>query len=388
MLNRQFVKLAGAGALLFSGAFAGSYLRDSLSPVGLIASPALASVSKSAVTSRRSADRTKPETEVTEVVHDISPAVVTVGAVKRQLVAQQAGDIFFPSIRYSEMQNRIPYMGSGFLVDKDGYVVTNFHVIEDSESLFVTFPDGREMPATLVDADKFIDIALLKVDAKGQDLPAPLEWADSANMQIGEMVMAFGNPFGNLIEDSQPTVTVGYTSALHRNFRPDVDHQRIYQDMIQTDAAINPGNSGGPLVDINGSVAGVNTFIFSPTGGSIGIGFAIPAKRVRAFVDEVKTFGRLRPLLLDFAYESVRNRDQTNQTGVQVQGLIPKGPAERSGFKLNDVILEADGRAVMSKEDFYILFASKQVGDKIPLKIWRDGKTMDLGYVIEEAKNE
>jgi serine protease Do len=274
-------------------------------------------------------------------------------------------------------------MGSGFLIDSEGLVLTNFHVIEDATSLFVTFPNGEEFPAQLVDRDRFIDVALLRIDADGRPLPAPLQLGEADNLRIGEQVVAFGNPFGNLIEDNRPTITVGYISALHRSFKPDVRNQRVYQNMIQTDAAINPGNSGGPLVDMAGQVVGMNTFIFSTSGASAGIGFAIPAERLRAFVQEIRSHGRLRPLLLDFAYQTIASQ---RLRGIQVQGIIPGGPAEKAGLQVGDVVIEADGRPVMDRESFYVLFASKQVGDRVPLRIWRQGELVAIEYEVKEAK--
>ena len=340
--------------------------------------PPLASVAVAAA-----APASKPVTPLISTVEQVSPAVVTVGAYKRRVVAEQwRNDFFFPSIRLKERTDRIPYMGSGFLADREGFVLTNYHVIEDSQSLFVTFPSGDEFEAELIDADKFADIALLKIDPKGKTLPEPLPFGDGGSLRIGEEVIAFGNPFGNLIEDSRPTITVGYISALHRSFQPDVRNQRVYQNMIQTDAAINPGNSGGPLVDMTGAVVGMNTFIFSTSGASAGIGFAIPIDRLRAFYDEVRTHGRLRPLLLDFAYQTFRS---PRLQGVQVQGIISGGPAESSGLQAGDIIVEADGKPVTSRESFFVLFASKQVGDAVRLKVWRQGELTDIEYQIREA---
>jgi serine protease Do len=383
-MERRFSTFIASTLLLGLGVFIGLTIhRLWFPPAGMVIPAAQAAATRQS-SSTVAPPAAKSVSPVVQVVDDVSPAVVTVGAVKRRVVAQPWYDnFFFPSIRYQERFDRVPYMGSGFLIDSEGLVLTNFHVIEDATSLFVTFPNGEEFPAQLVDRDRFIDVALLRIDADGRTLPAPLQLGEADNLRIGEQVVAFGNPFGNLIEDNRPTITVGYISALHRSFKPDVRNQRVYQNMIQTDAAINPGNSGGPLVDMAGQVVGMNTFIFSTSGASAGIGFAIPAERLRAFVQEIRSHGRLRPLLLDFAYQTIASQ---RLRGIQVQGIIPGGPAEKAGLQVGDVVIEADGRPVMDRESFYVLFASKQVGDRVPLRIWRQGELVAIEYEVKEAK--
>lgn len=390
MMQRRLFSLIGSLILLGIGLSIGITIqqlwRVPEALAAAVATPASAAFGKKAESAPRISGAAKAPTPVTQVVNAVSPSVVTVGAIKRRVVAQPWMHDYFlqPSIRYRQYKERIPYMGSGFLVDESGHVVTNFHVIEDSEALFVTFPDGREFPARLVDADRYIDVALLEIDPKGEKLPPPLAFAESSELQIGEEVVAFGNPFGNLMEDARPTITVGFISALSRTFRPDQQNARVYQDMIQTDAAINPGNSGGPLVDINGDVAGVNTFIFSPSGASAGIGFAIPANRVRAFVEEVKKYGRIRDLRMDFAFRTVRTN---NGTAVQILGMEPDGPAEKAGITPGDILVKVDGRRVATSEDFRLLFASKQVGDRVLMDVVseKNEKPRQISYEVLEA---
>ncbi len=386
MANRGMLKLVLAGVLVLGGAFVGARYQEAILPDRTAANPAASALDTEAAEEvlPQSSGEPKEPTTISRIYEDINGSILTVGAVKRQFVAQPwFRDFFSPSIRILERQQRLPYLGSGFLVDERGHVVTNFHVIEDSTEIFVTFPDGREFEARLVDADRFIDIALLKIDVSGEDeLPAPLRFANSDDLRIGEQVIALGNPFGNLIEDSRPTVTVGHISALQRTFRPDQRQQRVYQDMIQTDAAINPGNSGGPLVDINGEVVGVNTFIFSPTGASAGVGFAIPSNRIRNFVQEIIVHGRLRPLLLDFDFQTVRSAEGR---AIRILEVAPGGPAEEAGLRAGDVILEADGRPVESRENFLLLMRGKQVGDTIRLTVWRRGDVVRKEYRVLEA---
>ena len=366
-------QIATAITLILAGVGIGSLWRENAAPV--LAAPAVASVTPVAF---------GPKTPVTEVVRKVSPAVVTVGAVKRRVVAQPWFDNYFMEAPRAQRTVQ-PYMGSGFIVDASGLIVTNFHVIEDSESLFVTLPDGRQFNAKVVDADRYVDIALLQVETRGEKLPKPLEFANPNQVEIGELAIAFGNPFGTFIEDARPTVTVGYVSALNRNFRPDQQNQRVYQDMIQTDAAINPGNSGGPLVDAEGRVMGVNTFIFSTSGASVGIGFAIPGNRVKTFVEEIRKYGRLQPLLLDFSFRGVMS---AQLRGVRLFDVKPNGPAQKAGLAEGDILIEADGRSIGGRDDFYLLFAGKQAGDKVRLKVWRDGEVRDAEYTVVGANQK
>ncbi|MEQ8822075.1 MAG: trypsin-like peptidase domain-containing protein [Sumerlaeia bacterium] len=325
-----------------------------------------------------------PRSKAAAVYRDVAESVVSIGAIKSAIVYDYDPyrDFFrnFMS-RPQRIQQRTPYMGSGFLIDKEGHVLTNFHVIEDSDEVFVTLIDGREVPAKVLDADRFIDVALLKVDVPSVDLPQPLPLGDSDDLQIGETAMALGNPFGNLIDDPRPTITRGVVSALNRTFRPDVENMRVYRDMIQTDAAINPGNSGGPLVNDQGEAIGVNSFIFTRGGGSNGIGFAIPINRVRQFVDEVLEFGRIRPLSIDFKVVAVRSRDTQ---GVAVVDIVPGGAAEGVGLVEGDVIVAVDDQRVLSTRDFLLLLAAHQVGDRVLFDVWNQGEVRQIEYTITE----
>ncbi|MBI5155080.1 trypsin-like peptidase domain-containing protein [Candidatus Poribacteria bacterium] len=317
------------------------------------------------------------------VVARVSPSVVSVGAIKQTVVYDHYADFFSPFfMRPRTAHQKMPYLGSGFLVDKEGHIVTNFHVIEDSVEVFVTFTDGRELPAKVLDADRFIDVALLEVDSPKDELPEPIVLGDSDQLQIGETALAIGNPFGNLIEDPRPTVTKGVVSALHRSFRPDPQNMRVYQDMIQTDAAINPGNSGGPLVDEEGRVIGINTFIFSNSGGSVGLGFAIPINRARNFIEEIKTHGHLRDLLIDF---DALTLNTPRIRGAVVNFVQENGPADKAGLDVGDVITEIDGRSIASREDVLLLLASKQVDDNLKLTVWREGQERAINYQVSEA---
>ncbi|MDX1970941.1 MAG: trypsin-like peptidase domain-containing protein [Candidatus Sumerlaeia bacterium] len=319
-----------------------------------------------------------------DVIERVSPSVVTVGAVKERIDAYYR-DFFNPfMIRPRYSLERTPFLGSGLLIDNKGHILTNFHVIENSQSVFVTLQSdsgGREIPATVLDVDPFVDLALLKIEVPAEELPAPMELGDSSTLRIGETAIAFGNPFGNFIADPRPTVTVGVVSALNRSFQPDQRNQRVYNNMIQTDAAINPGNSGGPLVDAAGRAIGVNTFIVSQTGGNIGLGFAIPINRAKAFIEEVLTHGRVRPLKIDFQVETF-NRPQVQ--GILVVAMLENGPAREAGLELGDLILTVNGRRVATREEFLLIVASMQVGDTLKLVVQRNREQVELKYTLAE----
>lgn len=385
-MEKRLFGIIGACCFLAMGLGIGLTIQHLWLDPAHIASTAQAATRENAQGKTEKLEPIDKKTRITEVVERVSPAVVTVGAFKNTVVRQPWFDDFFFGTRYilREQTTRIPYLGSGFLIDQEGLILTNYHVIQDSKGVFVTLPDGREFNAELVDADKYIDVALLRIDPGDEELPEPLSLEDSNTLSIGEQVLALGNPFGNLIDQPVPTLTVGYISALHRTFRPDVQNERVYQDMIQTDAAVNPGNSGGPLVDINGKVVGMNTFIFSTSGSNIGISFAIPSQRLLSFVDEVKQYGRQRDLMVDFDFRTVRTRQGT---AVQILTVDPSGPAASAGLQPGDLLLGVDGREVKSREDFFLILASKQVGNELQLEILRHGENepITISYTIAEA---
>ncbi|MGF1573992.1 MAG: S1C family serine protease [Sumerlaeia bacterium] len=361
--------------------------------LGVALGCALASSMTTGISSPALADSSSPKaahSQITESIPDvierISPAVVSVGAIKERIDAYYR-DYFNPfMIRPRYSLEKTPFLGSGFVLDKEGHILTNYHVIEDSQEVIITFQNdvgGREVKATILDVDPFIDLALLKVDLPPQELPEPMELGDSQALRIGETTLAFGNPFGNFIADPRPTVTKGVVSALSRSFRPDQKNLRVYSDMIQTDAAINPGNSGGPLVDEFGRAIGVNTFIVSQTGGSIGLGFAIPINRAKAFINEVLTFGKVRPLKIDFQAETF-NRPQIQ--GIIVVRMLEQGPGKDSGLQLGDIITSANGRNISNRDEFLLFVASMQVGDVLKLRVQRGGEQLEIDYPITEDK--
>ena len=225
------------------------------------------------------------ENAITNAVRLVEPAVVSINVIKTEIVRSRTplGFGFFDFFNQAPMQRQVQSIGSGVIYDSAGYIVTNGHVVSGATQIKVVLPDRREFDATIAGIDQIHDIAKLKIT--GNNLPQA-KLGNSQDLIIGEWSIALGNPYGFLMNDSNPSVSVGVISAINRSFAPRED-KHDYKSMIQTDAAVNPGNSGGPLVNINGEVIGINTFIFSENGGNIGIGFAIPVNSVKTILAQL-----------------------------------------------------------------------------------------------------
>lgn len=327
--------------------------------------------------------------QLVEIAERLSPSVVTIGASKTSYLINPFTSFFsdFTVYPYTE---RIPYLGSGVIIASEGLVVTNFHVLQGADDVFVMLTDGRELNARLLDADTVLDIALLRIE--GDEGPFPtVKMGDSDSLMVGESVMALGNPFGNLIGDPKPTVTAGVISATKRDFRGAAEVGRVYQDMIQTDAAINPGNSGGALVNVLGELVGINTFIVSRSGGSQGIGFAIPINRVKSVVEEILLNGRIRSRYVDFRVQNLNpqlaRRLQTNaRSGAVVSEVAPSGPAARAGLRTGDIIQRIDGREVKDGQDVLLRVFTQQVGTRLRFEVLRNGREQRAEYEVSEAR--
>ncbi len=262
-------------------------------------------------------------------------------------------------------------LGSGFIVDPDGFVVTNNHVIRGADQIEVIFADGRKFEAKLVGADPTTDLALLKIEA---DAPLPfVSFGDSDVVRVGDWVMAIGNPFG-----LGGTVTAGIISAKGRNIGAG-----RYDNFLQTDASINRGNSGGPLFNMDGDVIGVNTAIYSQTGGSVGIGFAVPATLAASVIKQLRENGEVRRGWLGVSIQSVdatlaESIDLGKPRGALVALVIEGGPAEKAGLERGDVILSFNGREVEDSRSLQRIVAAAEVGSDVPVVVFRKGQEVEL----------
>ena len=266
-------------------------------------------------------------------------------------------------------ERRSNSLGSGFVIDPAGIVITNNHVVADANEITVIFTDGQKLPARVLGRDPKVDVAVLKVEP-AQPLKA-VPFGDSERMRVGDWVMAVGNPFG-----LGGTVTAGIVSARHRNI-----DSGPYDNYIQTDAAINKGNSGGPLFNMAGEVIGINTAILSPSGGSIGIGFATPAATVEPVIAQLRQFGETRRGWLGGRVERVDDTvaaslDLGPTRGALVSGTDPKGPASAAGIQTEDVIVQFDGQEVKNSRDLPKIVAQEPVGKDVPVVLMRHGKEL------------
>lgn len=318
------------------------------------------------------------------LVKRASPAVVNVYSERlvRQRRSPFANDPFFERFfggnGFGMPEDRVQSsLGSGVIVGSEGIIVTNNHVVEDANALKVVLADRREFEAELVLADERTDLAVLRIDPNGEELPV-LEFADTRLVQVGDLVLAIGNPFG-----VGQTVTSGIVSATART---DVGISD-YAFFIQTDAAINPGNSGGALIDNAGKLVGVNTAIFSRSGGSNGIGFAIPAEMVKRVVDSAINEGRIVRPWLGLKGQAVtadiaKSLEVERPGGVLVTEIYPDGPADKAKLRRGDVVLKFDGRDVFDESGLKFLAATLGEGDTAPVSVYRNGKTQVIDLKV------
>ncbi|MDX2128923.1 MAG: trypsin-like peptidase domain-containing protein [Chloroherpetonaceae bacterium] len=337
---------------------------------------------------------TSRKNAITTAVAYASPAVVGINVTEvREYVVRDPFSLFFNDPFFSPYMNRpnrkfkqeVKSLGSGFFITKDGYIVTNSHVVNNASKVVVTTTEGKQLQATIVGIDEITDLALLKVDGEHPFLT----FANSDEVMVGEWAIAIGNPFGLFDINDKPTVTVGVVSSIGLNF-PDVDN-RSYRGMIQTDAAINSGNSGGPLINANGEVIGVNTFIYTGGGsGSIGIGFSIPAKRVQQIIGELRAKGKIeRSFRTGISVQMIdaglaKLFDLESNSAVVVSNVEKKSPGEKAGVKAGDVILEANGVKIKSEQDVIAAIREMRAGEILKLKILREKKILDVSVQLEK----
>ncbi|MDY6979148.1 MAG: DegQ family serine endoprotease [Pseudomonadota bacterium] len=338
--------------------------------------------------------------DFTELVEKNSPAVVNISTTQK--ISREHGmppgfnipefpegspfgDLFKhffgeegPGAGPEEFENQS--LGSGFIISADGYIVTNYHVVKDAEEITVRLSDRRELKAEVIGSDKRSDMALLKVEAN--DLPV-VTIGDSKELKVGEWAMAIGSPFG-----FDHSVSVGVISAINRNLPSE-----NYVPFIQTDVAINPGNSGGPLFNLDGEVIGINSQIFTRSGGFMGLSFAIPIDVAMDVVEQLKTEGRvsrgwLGILIQDVNKELAESFGMKKPMGAVVLRVLPDSPAAKAGFKEGDVVVEFAGKTIHRQSDLPLAVASFPVGEEASVRIIREGKSRQLTVKIGELPPE
>lgn len=317
-----------------------------------------------------------------DAVERAAPAVVNIYS-SRVVEREQhplMSDPFFRQFFGDDMPSRqrmLSSLGSGVIVSPDGYVLTNHHVISDADEIQVALRDGRETLAEVVGTDPESDLAVLRISL--DDLPV-IAMTDSEEAAVGDVALAIGNPFG-----VGQTVTMGIISATGRSHLG----LNAYEDFIQTDAAINPGNSGGALINPEGAMVGINTAIFSRSGGSQGIGFAIPTNLARDILEELVTQGRVIRGWLgveaqEMTQELANSFGLNTLDGVVIAGIVPGGPAAEAGLRPGDVLLEVNGRPIIDARVAMADIAAIEPGEELPLKVVRNGQRMDVTLKVGE----
>lgn len=277
-------------------------------------------------------------------------------------------------------------LGSGVIIDPQGYILTNEHVVGGADKILVRLSDGREAKGTLTGTDPRSDLAVVKIDLP--HLPsAPL--GDSENLKIGQWVVAIGNPFGHILSNPEPTVTTGVISALQRSLPRNARRDSDYTDLIQTDAAINPGNSGGPLVNLEGEVIGINVAIFSTSGGYQGVGFAIPISHAKRIIDQLVqgkevNYGWIGVAVQDLTRRLADYFGLTSTEGVLIIGLLEGSPAQKGGLQNGDVLLSVDNKKIKNSAALIRLIGNLPLGKKASLGVLRKGKNLTIAVVIEK----
>jgi serine protease Do len=318
----------------------------------------------------------------------VSPTVVNISATQTTSGGRRQGDPQDPEEMWRRFfggpnprGRRQQGLGSGFIIDQDGSILTNNHVVENADKIVVKLSTSEEYQAKVIGRDPKTDIAIIKIEAKATLPAAPL--GDSDRLEVGEWVLAIGNPFG-----LDNTVTSGIVSAKGRHLGAGP-----YDSFIQTDASINPGNSGGPLINLRGEVVGINSAIFTQSGGNIGIGFAIPINLVKELLPQLKGKGKVTRGFLGVQIQRVtpeiaESLGLEKARGALVASLGKDAPAEKAGVKVGDVIIEFDGKEIKDSNDLPIIVARTPVGRKVRMKVLRDKKEVTLNITVGELKEE
>ena len=327
-----------------------------------------------------------------DLVERVSPAVVNISTTKTIKAPdffrdfQSPFEEFFGKNFWERFFGLQPHkrkqksLGSGFIVSKEGYILTNAHVIEEADEITVRLATGKTYQAEVVGRDSKTDLALIKVKS-WFDLPDPAKLGDSDTLRVGDWVIAIGNPFG-----LDHTVTAGIVSAKGR-----VIGSGPYDDFIQTDASINPGNSGGPLFNTQGEVVGINTAIFTTSGGNIGIGFAVPINMAKEIMGQLKkegkvTRGWIGVTIQELTPELAESFGVKDTKGALIADLVPGGPADRAGLQRGDIIIEFNGKKIKKMQDLPRIVSSTSIGSSVEVKIIRGGKKKTISVTVEEMK--
>jgi len=336
----------------------------------------------------------KPDLDFVKIVDKVGPAVIKIEAEK---VEKRPASSFFDESPFDDFWNRFfgqprekeqefrsTAQGTGFFISPDGYILTNNHLVENATKVTIFAIQGEEYTAKVVGTDPKSDLALIKVE--GKNFPF-VELGDSSQLKVGEWVLAIGNPLG-----MEHTVTAGIVSAKGRQLGTGMNVPD-YQDFIQTDAAINRGNSGGPLVNMKGEVVGITSNILSPTGGNIGIGFAIPSSLANKVVTQLKEKGRvirgkLGVTIMPITEDTKKLLNLSSNKGALVNSIEAGGPAEKAGIKRYDVIVEVNGQPVSDPNELRFRIADMEPGTKVGIKVIRDGKEKTLTATVEELEPE
>jgi serine protease Do len=391
-------RLLGARALAAVRSAAGSATTAATSP-GLPAHFAVAQDGQQPAAASAQGDPIAGERRgaIVEATRKASPSVVSINVFQTQVYRvfptpyDEWFNFYYPGVRQPRTAKRtVEGLGSGVIVDRRGYVLTNHHVVPGNAEILVNLSDGRRFGAELIGSSPDHDLAVLKIKDPPDDLPVA-SLGDSDTLDIAEWAIAIGSPFGYLLEDTNPTVTLGVVSALHRDIKAR-EGENQYLDMIQTDAAINPGNSGGALVNSRGEVVGINTFIISQSGGSIGIGFAVPINRGRWVMEEILKYGRIRPTfsglngvyLTNYAARE-RDIDPTEAGGFFVEQVDPDSPAADAGLRARDIVRKVDGVAISDPHLAYRQFYEARVGSVLELTVSRGSKSFETKLTLVEA---
>ena len=318
-------------------------------------------------------------TAITSAVARVSPSVVTV---QTEMVEAVPADFYEQFFGGRSGRRSSAGLGSGFIVRADGVIVTNAHVVSGATKISVALRDGTTYSAKLLGADETNDLAVIKIDAK--NLPvAPL--GSSSNLLIGEWAIAIGSPYGFILANTEPSVTAGVVSGTGRNLAAESDGAGVYVDMIQTDAAINPGNSGGPLVNAMGEVIGVNSSIYSPSGGSVGLGFAIPINRARRVTEDLLAHGVIkRPWVgLKLGMNPPGTPGGPSKSAV-ITSVVPGSPAARAGIQPNDLLVRSRDRVIHNPYDWEAERLELRVGDEVPLVVRRGDRDIKVSVKVAD----